>query len=614
MPWSCDRRRRPRRSVRPAPGRVDVVAAVGAELHRVVEEVDDDLAEPSLVAADRRQAVRDVDDEPQALPLGEEPEPLGGLGGDPAEVDVVEQHERPAALDPGEVEQLVDHLDEMAGLDLDLRRSGRASSAAPPSPAASASRASVSASRLIVESGVRSSCDRLSTNSARICWRRRSSDTSSRTTQTPLTGERRARIDERSGRPRPLSRNSPDAPPVSRAVATSSSTRASTNASSAVRPTSEPGGRRRRRCAAAFASSTRAVVVEPDDADAHEVGEVRRRCGPAGRARTRDAASRSRSRRARRRADRHRVASVGPVPSGAAPQQRRAGRVELSLPVEGDADRDRQHDRRAARRTRRRSSPSGREHRTADRGRGTLSPSPTAGRTTRRRRAAPGPTARRRPHRPALGPGGSTVRLRLIPRDERFFDLFVEDAANVLGARPPARGDAPDLRPAGGPGRRDPGDEHRGDEISHDDRPPARGDVRHAVRPRGHPRPDQRPRRRPRLHRGGRRHVRPVPDRGADRDRRPAGVDHRQAGRAAPRGARPISQGFKGLDRYWIEVHRLENEGDQIARAAIAGPLRRRTDPIEVIKWKDIYGLLEETIDKAEDVANIIERITIKHA
>ena len=37
-------------------------------------------------------------------------------------------------------------------------------------------------------------------------------------------------------------------------------------------------------------------------------------------------------------------------------------------------------------------------------------------------------------------------------------------------------------------------------------------------------------------------------------------------------------------------------------------------DPIEVVKWKDVYGLLEATIDKAEDVANIIERITIKHA
>src|SRR6476646_9244149 len=106
--------------VSPGPDR-HVAAAVGAELHRVVEEVDDDLADPSLIAPDPGQAIRDVDDEPQALPLREEPETLRGLRCDPAEVDVVDQHERPTALDPGKVEQLVDHLDEMAGLDLDLR-------------------------------------------------------------------------------------------------------------------------------------------------------------------------------------------------------------------------------------------------------------------------------------------------------------------------------------------------------------------------------------------------------------------------------------------------------------------------------------------------------------
>jgi uncharacterized protein len=73
-------------------------------------------------------------------------------------------------------------------------------------------------------------------------------------------------------------------------------------------------------------------------------------------------------------------------------------------------------------------------------------------------------------------------------------------------------------------------------------------------------------------------------------------------------------QGFKGLDTYWIEIHRLENEGDRIVRAAIAELFVDEKDPINLVRWKDIYGLLEETIDKAEDVANIIERITIKHA
>jgi predicted phosphate transport protein (TIGR00153 family) len=73
-------------------------------------------------------------------------------------------------------------------------------------------------------------------------------------------------------------------------------------------------------------------------------------------------------------------------------------------------------------------------------------------------------------------------------------------------------------------------------------------------------------------------------------------------------------KGFKGLDKYWIEVHRLENEGDDIVRAAIAALFYDETDPINLVRWKDVYGLLEDTIDKAEDVANIIERITIKHA
>ena len=73
-------------------------------------------------------------------------------------------------------------------------------------------------------------------------------------------------------------------------------------------------------------------------------------------------------------------------------------------------------------------------------------------------------------------------------------------------------------------------------------------------------------------------------------------------------------RGFKGLEKYWIEVHRLENEGDRLARTAIAGLFENGKKPIELIKWKDVYTLLEQTIDKCEDVANIIERIVVKHA
>ena len=47
---------------------------------------------------------------------------------------------------------------------------------------------------------------------------------------------------------------------------------------------------------------------------------------------------------------------------------------------------------------------------------------------------------------------------------------------------------------------------------------------------------------------------------------------------------------------------------------AVAELFRNGTDPVEIIKWKDIYGLLEDAIDACEDVANVIERIVVKHA
>ena len=96
------------------------VAAIGAELHRVVDEVDDDLPEPGRIAADGGQAVGRVDVESHALAVREQAQPLGRLAGEAPHVQAVDQVQRPAALDPRQVQQLVDHLDEVAGLDLDL--------------------------------------------------------------------------------------------------------------------------------------------------------------------------------------------------------------------------------------------------------------------------------------------------------------------------------------------------------------------------------------------------------------------------------------------------------------------------------------------------------------
>ena len=70
---------------------------------------------------------------------------------------------------------------------------------------------------------------------------------------------------------------------------------------------------------------------------------------------------------------------------------------------------------------------------------------------------------------------------------------------------------------------------------------------------------------------------------------------------------------FKGLDRYWIEIHRLENEGDRISRDAVASLFSNGIDPMVVIRWKDMFAVLENAIDATETAAQIIEGIVIKN-
>jgi hypothetical protein len=71
---------------------------------------------------------------------------------------------------------------------------------------------------------------------------------------------------------------------------------------------------------------------------------------------------------------------------------------------------------------------------------------------------------------------------------------------------------------------------------------------------------------------------------------------------------------FKDLDKYWIEIHRLENEGDRISRDAVASLFSNGIDPMVVIRWKDMFSVLEEAIDATETAAQIIEGIVIKNS
>jgi uncharacterized protein Yka (UPF0111/DUF47 family) len=70
---------------------------------------------------------------------------------------------------------------------------------------------------------------------------------------------------------------------------------------------------------------------------------------------------------------------------------------------------------------------------------------------------------------------------------------------------------------------------------------------------------------------------------------------------------------YSYIQEYCIEINRLENRGDRIFREALVKLFNTEQDPIRVIKWKDMYEMLEEANDTCEDVADILEGIVLKH-
>ena len=205
------------------------------------------------------------------------------------------------------------------------------------------------------------------------------------------------------------------------------------------------------------------------------------------------------------------------------------------------------------------------------------------------------------------------MRLPFIPREEKFFDMFVEDAQNVLAAarvldeffrsydqRERLASQLTDL-------------EKRGDQLSHDIghkledtfvTPFDREDIHQLIT-----RLDD---------------ILDFIEEVADtcilyRIEEPTPVVQEQAAIVVQQCEELVKaleklKGFKNVAPHWIEVHRLENEGDRIGRHAVADLFTDDVDPIRVIKWKDVYALLEAAIDACEDAANVIERIVSKHA
>jgi predicted phosphate transport protein (TIGR00153 family) len=69
-----------------------------------------------------------------------------------------------------------------------------------------------------------------------------------------------------------------------------------------------------------------------------------------------------------------------------------------------------------------------------------------------------------------------------------------------------------------------------------------------------------------------------------------------------------------GVTERAVEINRLENEADRIHEGALRRLFDEETDPVLIIKWKEILDVLEEATDRCEDVANLLEGVVVKNA
>jgi uncharacterized protein Yka (UPF0111/DUF47 family) len=68
------------------------------------------------------------------------------------------------------------------------------------------------------------------------------------------------------------------------------------------------------------------------------------------------------------------------------------------------------------------------------------------------------------------------------------------------------------------------------------------------------------------------------------------------------------------IRQFTVAINELENVGDRLMRESVKSLFARTTDPVEIIKLKEVYEVLEEVSDSCEDAADILESIVMTNA
>lgn len=201
----------------------------------------------------------------------------------------------------------------------------------------------------------------------------------------------------------------------------------------------------------------------------------------------------------------------------------------------------------------------------------------------------------------------------LIPREERFFEYFLEAAKNILEAARVLKEMFDTYRDPAGDWKRIEEHEHAGDKITHQVMkklnrtfitPIDREDI-HALTAALDDVTDS-------IEAAASRMVLYRIDRPTLEARKLADLIVTCAEEIV-KGVRNLPR-LEDLEEHFIEINRLENQADELYRQGIAALFDSERPPLEVIKWKEIYELLESTTDQCEDVANILESIALKNA
>jgi predicted phosphate transport protein (TIGR00153 family) len=205
------------------------------------------------------------------------------------------------------------------------------------------------------------------------------------------------------------------------------------------------------------------------------------------------------------------------------------------------------------------------------------------------------------------------VAFRLIPREEKFFDLFEQQGANIMAAARVLEELLLDYGSAKAKAEQIKDLEHAGDTLTHElvkrlnttfVTPIDREDI-YALASRLDD-------------------VLDLIDAVADRlliykitkptvgsvDMAKVIVKTAEATDRAVRCLRALSPYYH---KHCVEVNRLENEADRLLRDLLAA-LFEGVDPVEIIKWKELYETMESVTDRCEDVVNVIEGIVLKMA